>query len=27
VGESAIEVVLHTDVACEVTLQVVAEAS
>ena len=27
VGESAIEVVLHTDVACEVTLQVLAEAS
>ena len=27
VGESAIEVVLHTDVACELTLQVVAEAS
>jgi large subunit ribosomal protein L9 len=27
VGESAIEVVLHTDVACEVTLKVVAEAS
>jgi len=27
VGESAIEVVLHTDVACEVTLQVVAEAT
>ena len=27
VGESAVEVVLHTDVACEVTLQVVAEAS
>jgi len=26
-GESAVEVVLHTDVVCEVTLQVVAEAS